>query len=70
MAEKTPEVQKTYKREVSGGMLAFLAAISIAGIWLPGAFEVSKSLGVPIFMFAGGAFGLDSYARQIKQEPM
>lgn len=52
---------KTYKREVSMIMLAFLASL-----FLWGDQEAARFLTMPIFMFAGAAFGLDAYAKQIK----
>lgn len=67
MTEKTTEVKKTYKREVAGGMLAFLATMSVAGVVIPGALNVAETLVTPIFLFAGGAFGMDAYASQIKK---
>lgn len=67
MAEKTPEVNKTYKREVAYSMLGFLATMSVAGVVIPGALDVAETLVTPIFLFAGGAFGMDAYARQIQK---
>ena len=67
MSEKTTEVNKTYKREVTYALFGFLAAMAVAGVFLPGAFETAKYLVTPIFLFAGGAFGMDAYARQIQK---
>ncbi len=67
MTEKTPEVKKTYKREVAGGMLIFLAGMSTTGMIYPGALAVAETLVTPIFLFAGGAFGMDAYASQVQK---
>ncbi len=67
MAEKTTDVNKTYKREVAYVLFGFLATMAVAGIFLPGAFATAEYLVTPIFLFAGGAFGMDAYARQIQK---
>jgi hypothetical protein len=52
---------KTYKREVAGGMLLFLAGLFVWSIIDPGspAKDVAEYLTWPIFSFAGGAWALD-----------
>lgn len=60
--------QKTYKREVAGVMLFSLAALTVAGIAWPTslAWEVAKFYATPVFVFAGGAFGLDAISKQVR----
>lgn len=57
---------KTYKREAACVMLAFLAGLCVYGLWSGdnAALEWAKLLTAPIFLFAGGAFGLDVVAKQ------
>ena len=63
------ESVKTYKREAACAALLFLAGLTMAAIGYPDslAWEAAKHFTVPIFTFAGMAFGLDAYAKQIKQ---
>lgn len=56
---------KTYKREIAGGMLAFLAFVWLVGI--DGnelAFEAGKFLTFPLLGWSGAAFALDWKAKQ------
>ncbi|MDE0590407.1 hypothetical protein OU789_10760 [Halocynthiibacter sp. C4] len=55
---------KTYKRETSWAMLLFLAALVVWGPWNPEAKEAARFLSTYIFIFAGGAFGLDAIVKQ------
>jgi len=57
---------KTYKREVSMALLAYVMALGVASVWSAGAFEVLKLFIPPVFLFAAGAFGMDAYAKQVK----
>ncbi len=59
-------MQKTYKREIAGAMLVAVFGFGVAGIWYTEAQNVMEHLSVPVFMFAGVAFGMDSYAKQVK----
>lgn len=52
---------KSYKREV-----ALLLFIGLGWVVFTGDIEMVKVLVWPVFTFALGAFGLDSYAKQIK----
>lgn len=52
---------KTWKREVAVILLVFIGYISLFGD-----IEVLRILVTPIFLFAGGAFGLDAFAKQIQ----
>lgn len=62
------EKQKTYKREVAIAMLCFLAGLTLAGIAYPDslAWDAAKYFTMPIFTFAGLAFGMDAYTKQVK----
>lgn len=57
--------QKTYKREVAGLMLLFLAGLTVWGVWEPEAKEASRFFAIFIFTFAAGAWGLDAWAKQL-----
>lgn len=57
--------EKTYKREVALAMLVFNLACHVWGVWTPEAAEMAKYLTMPIFLFLGGAYGLDAYAKQV-----
>ncbi len=50
-------------------MLAFLAGFFIWGVWVETAREAARFLTLPIFTFAGGAFGLDAWAKQVRDRP-
>lgn len=60
--------RKTYKRETACVMLATLAGLFAWGLSVDKAqvVDVAKFLTTPIFMFAGGAFGMDAIAKQFK----
>ena len=58
--------EKTYKREVAIAMLFAVFGLAIAGVWEQGAADAAKMLSWPVFMFAGAAFGLDAFAKQIR----
>ena len=62
MSDGTP---KTFKRETAWGMLAFIAALVLWGVWEPRATEAAQMLIAPVFLFAGAAFGVDAYAKQV-----
>ncbi len=57
---------KTYKREVASILLLSLALLTFFWVYFgnEGAGEAVKVLNLPIFAFAGAAFGLDSVAKQ------
>lgn len=57
---------KTYKRELATGMLVFLGAFFLWGVENAQAAEAARYLTLPIFTFAGGAFGLDAWAKQMR----
>jgi hypothetical protein len=57
--------EKTWKREVAIGLLFVLFAFFIGGIWLDRCLEIAQYLTSPIFLFNGGAFGADTFAKQI-----
>lgn len=60
--------EKTYKREVSLLMLLFLGALFVVDIVVPTleAGDTARFLTLPIFTFAGAAFGIDAYFKQGK----
>ncbi len=58
-------MEKTYKREVSVAMLIFVGVFHVLGMWMPEAIQVAEYLTTPVFLFAGAAFGMDSYAKQV-----
>lgn len=57
---------KTFKRELAAVMLAFLAGLVIWGIFDEQARDAARFLTLPVFTFAGGAFGLDALAKQLR----
>ena len=57
---------KTYKRETALALFIFLCGLFIWGIWNAQAANAAEFLTLPVFTFAGAAFGLDAYAKQIK----
>ena len=59
-------MEKTYKREVAMAMLAFVGVFHVLGMWMPEAIQVAEYLTTPVFIFAGAAFGMDAYAKQVK----
>ena len=56
--------EKTYKREVAMGLLAWLIGMTIWGIWEPQAAQAAEFFTLPIFTFAGGAFAIDAVFKQ------
>lgn len=69
----TPEPQqpeakpaKTYKRELATFLLAFLLALFVWGVEEGQAYEAARYLTLPVFSFAGGAFGMDAWAKQLR----
>jgi len=58
-------MQKTYKREVAISMLMFVVGAHTAGMWFSEAVQMAEYLTTPVFMFAGAAFGMDAYAKQV-----
>lgn len=56
---------KTYKREAAAVMLLFLSVLFVWGVWEPRAAEAAQYLTTPVFLFAGAAFGVDAYAKQV-----
>lgn len=61
-------MEKTYKREAGVVMLAALASLFGYGLAAGSAqaLDVAEFLTTPVFMFAGGAFGMDAIAKQFK----
>jgi len=59
---------KTYKRECAGLMLAFVGLIGVYAIMTGSqeAIQVLDALATPVMVFAGGAFGIDAWAKQVK----
>ncbi len=55
---------KTYKREVAGVMLLYLAIAFGWGIYNTEAMEAARFLTLPIFGFAAGAFTIDAVFKQ------
>jgi uncharacterized RDD family membrane protein YckC len=58
--------QKTYKREVAIGCLLYCAWLGVAAvIWDSAPALAAMNVFVPSsFLFAAGAFGIDSYMKQ------
>ncbi|MBC7156581.1 MAG: hypothetical protein H5U20_03590 [Rhodobacteraceae bacterium] len=59
--------RKTGKREIACLMLAFLAGMFVWGVAVPAAMEAARYLTLPVFTFAGAAFGLDAWAKQLSE---
>jgi hypothetical protein len=59
--------QKTWKREVSAVMLLVLLGLTCLWVFFENSLagEAVEVLATPIFLFAAGAFGLDSVSKQI-----
>ena len=57
------ENPKTYKREVGGVLLLALMLLHLWGVFKPEAGEAAEFLTLPIFTFAGAAFGLDAFLK-------
>lgn len=60
------EKDKSYKREMSGALFAVLFLFFILGIFYPQLTQAAEMLLAPTFVFGGGAFGMDAYAKQIQ----
>jgi len=59
--------EKTYKREVAAGMLAYYFLMLTLGLWYPAAAEAAASVQIPTFTFAAGAFALQAASTQFKR---
>lgn len=57
---------KTWKREIAALMLLIYFGLLISGVFYPAAHAAAESLKFQVFAFAGLAFGLDAFAKQIK----
>ena len=58
---------KTYKRELAVALLVGLGAMYLWGIFgNPLAASAAHNLTAPIFIFVGGAFGLDAVLKGMK----
>lgn len=57
---------KTYKRETAIAMLLALSGLFLWGLIAQrvDVVEVGKFLTMPVFLFLGGAFGIDAMAKQ------
>ena len=67
MTDIGPEpYRKTFKREVAAVMLGFLGAMFVWGVPSEAAGQAARFLTLPVFTFAGGAFGLDAWAKQLR----
>ena len=64
MPDKDNNKPKTYKREVGMILLVYIMALG----WF-GDFRVLEVLAWPFVVFALGAFGIDSYAKQVTTPP-
>ncbi|WP_420415140.1 hypothetical protein [Roseibium sp.] len=63
---------KTFKRETAIGMFLFLLVLCVFDLTsggTTGAFRWAELLALPIFGFAGVAFGLDAAAKQLPIGP-
>ena len=58
-------MQKTFKRETAGVLLLALAALGGWSVSNPDALPVFEASVLPVILFAMGAFGLDTVAKQI-----
>ena len=59
---------KTYKREAAIAMLVFLGALFVTSVFYVEARQAAEFLTTPIFLFAGAAFGVDAYAKQVLKQ--
>jgi hypothetical protein len=59
-------MEKTYKRETASVVLAVWGLMWAAGALHAGAAEQAEAIKAYVFTFAGLAFGMDSYSKQIK----
>lgn len=56
---------KTYKRETAITLLMFLGGLFVWGVFgNEAAADAARFLTLPVFAFAGGAFGMDALAAQ------
>lgn len=62
--DTVPEPQKTYKREVGLTLLVFLVATHVWGVFNAEAKDMARFMTLPVFTFAGAAFGLDALFKQ------
>jgi len=61
-----PEARwKTYKRETAAALLAYLGVMFVWGVFRGEAMEAARYLTLPVFTFAGAAFGFDAWAKQM-----
>lgn len=62
--------RKTYKRELSTALLAFVCWLAIAAVWGPSepAMEALRIMIAPVFLFAAGAFGLDEMSKNMRSK--
>lgn len=67
MSSCDKSLRKTYKREIATVMVAFLGAFFVWGVFRAEAGEAARYLTLPVFAFAGGAFGLDAMAKQLQR---
>ena len=58
--------EKTYKRELASLMMFGLWGFFLWGLFSPQAADAARFLALPVFTFAGGAFGMDAWAKQVK----
>jgi hypothetical protein len=59
-------MEKTYKRELAAAIFAVWGLMWAAGAVHEGAAEQAEAITVHVFTFAGIAFSMDAYAKQIK----
>lgn len=59
--------EKTYKREFGTALVAVLIGFFIGGAYSEYFYDVAELLLTPVMLFAGAAFGLDSYAKQVQR---
>lgn len=59
-------MEKTYKREAAIAVLAAWAVMWAAGAVHEGAATQADAIMAYVFTFVGLAFGMDSYAKQLK----
>lgn len=59
-------MEKTYKREAAGVVLAVWGLMWAAGVVHEGAAEQAEAVKAYVFTFSGLAFGMDAYSKQIK----
>ena len=57
---------KTYKRELAVALQVVLDAFFVGALRSDRAFEEAQYLTMPVFLLAATAFGMDSFAKQIK----